>query len=153
MHYIKLKDGHIIKTDSPQFWSEGEQLPKLKGAAEYRKQQIDKLREWLAPGATIYTVIKHVSKSGMSRRISALAVREGEICNISSIVSDVLEWRYNGEGSVVVGGCGMDMGFHLVYSLSSRLFPDGFAVTGEGRNGDTSGHDKDGGYALKQRWL
>ena len=47
----------------------------------------------------------------------------------------------------------MDMGFALVYELSRELYPKGFKVAGVGRNGDTSGHDKDGGYALKQRWL
>jgi hypothetical protein len=75
----------------------------------------------------------------MSRRITPLIILNGEVANISSIVSDVLEWRYNDEGSVVVGGCGMDMGFHLVYCLSSVLF-----------RGET---EKDAGYALKQRWL
>jgi hypothetical protein len=38
----------------------------------------------------------------------------------------------NGNG-LVVGGCGMDMGFHAVYTLSRILYNDG--------------------YALKQRWL
>ena|ERR1035437_1828097 len=51
------------------------------------------------------------------------------------------------------GGCGMDMGFHLVYNLGRTLFPEGFKVEGRGRNGDASGWDKDGGYALKQRWI
>lgn len=47
----------------------------------------------------------------------------------------------------------MDMGFSVVYNLSSALFPDGFKTTGFGRNGDTSGWDKDGGYKLKQEWI
>ena len=30
---------------------------------------------------------------------------------------------------VGVGGCGMDMGFHLVYTLASVLYKDGYALT------------------------
>src|SRR3990167_5500047 len=63
---------------------------------------------------------------------------------------------------VRVGGCGMDMGFHLVYNLSRVLFPDGFDCIGKDfpandhSNGDRDYKPhthKDGGYALKQRWL
>jgi hypothetical protein len=28
MHYMKTKEGQIIKTDSPQYWNECEKLPK-----------------------------------------------------------------------------------------------------------------------------
>ena len=45
------------------------------------------------------------------------------------------------------------MGFEIVYNLGRKLFHDGFKVEGRGRNGDMSGHDNDGGYALKHRWL
>ena len=82
----------------------------------------------------------------------------------------------------------MDMGFHLVYSLSYALWPDGFGCVGAGcpsndhsngdrdytphgptdANGDPEDRDpgpgeardglvrhwhRDGGYALRQRWL
>jgi hypothetical protein len=68
-----------------------------------------------------------------------------------------------GDG-LIVGGCGMDMGYHLVYALSHRLWPDGFDCIGPGcpsndhSNGDrdyTPGHrhHADGGYCLKHRWL
>jgi hypothetical protein len=52
-----------------------------------------------------------------------------------------------------VSGCGMDMGFAVVHELGRALFPEGFKVEGVGRNGDTSGWDRDGGYALKHRWI
>lgn len=55
--------------------------------------------------------------------------------------------------AVKIGGCGMDMGFHIAYELGRVLFPEGFKVDGVGRNGDTSGWDNDGGYALYQRWM
>lgn len=52
-------------------------------------------------------------------------------------------------------GCGMDMGFDLVYTLGRCLYPKGFKLPKgkRGRNGDKSGFDNDGGYALNQIWL
>jgi len=43
----------------------------------------------------------------------------------------------NGQRVLRVGGCGMDMGFHIVYSLSLALY----------------GSANDGGYTLSQEWL
>jgi hypothetical protein len=51
---------------------------------------------------------------------------------------------------VKVAGCGMDMGFHLIYSLSYALFPKGTDAPHGTRNGVP---DSDGGYALKHEWL
>lgn len=59
-------------------------------------------------------------------------------------------------------GCGMDVGFSLVYNLGWVLFPNGFECVGERcpsndhSNGDrdySPHHHSDGGYALRQRWL
>lgn len=78
---------------------------------------------------------------------------------------------------VVMGGIGMNMCFEAVYNLGRVLFPEGFGVEGRtragtkvrardpeqakrmkglgatfrGRNGDESGWDTDGGYALDYR--
>jgi hypothetical protein len=78
-----------------------------------------------------------------------------------------------------VSGCGMDMCHHVVYTLGRKLWPEGFGVEGNypngskgrptsremagkavaagatfyGRNGDKSGWDNDGGYALNQERL
>jgi hypothetical protein len=156
-YYLKTIDGTIIATDSPQYWTECAKLTQKEGQAAYHKQQCAKLRKWLKPGSTVYTVLRYVSSPGMSRRISCLiTLKDGSIMDISGYVGDVIGSRRNEkDGSLIVSGCGMDMGFHVVYSLSRRLFPDGFKLPkGKmGRNGDTSGHDKDGGYALNQRWL
>ncbi|AFU86493.1 hypothetical protein D869_gp090 [Caulobacter phage CcrRogue] len=51
---------------------------------------------------------------------------------------------------IKVGGCGMDMGFHLVYSLGRTLWPNGTKKPHGSRNGEP---DRDGGYALKHSWL
>lgn len=120
---------------------------------------VNQLRAILKPGDTVTTECAHVSKSGMMRMLRLFVKDETEgLRNITTTVADALGENATdrpgfGYRVLKVTGCGMDMGFATVYSLSRVLFPDGFAVEGRGRNGDTSGHDNDGGYALKQRWL
>jgi hypothetical protein len=160
-----------------------------------RNESLAMLRGMLCPGDTVFVSVKHVARSGMSRIIQPRVIRpdaEGngrgvDVRFIGWHVAKVLGWRYDREHEgIKVHGCGMDMGFHLVYSLSYVLFPDGFGekcwdcsfrpdtkeeaaqsltlapdeiargVTPHrfrGRNGDTSGWDEDGGYALKHQWI
>jgi len=124
-----------------------------------KQEAIAKLRKWLKPGDTVYTILRHVSKSGMSREIGVVILKgKGETVDlhpnflIATACGDKLNTRGDG---IKVSGCGMDMGFHLVYNLGRVLFPKGFKLPKgrHGRNGDTSGYDQDGGYALTQRWL
>lgn len=126
---------------------------------KYSKEQVERSRAYLLdtlkinPGDTIYTKVNHVSRSGMSRNISVYVMRDNSPVDISTSAATVLGNPIAGDGGVKMVGCGMDMGFALVYDLSWRLFPEGFKVVGIGRNGDKSGFDKDGGYAMQQRWL
>lgn len=95
---------------------------------------------------TAYTVLTNVSRSGMSRRIKVIVLDKDKLDgqpharNVSHLVAELLGFRYNrDEQSVVVSGCGMDMGFHLIYSLSCALFASDSAT--------------DAGYVIEQRWL
>ena len=115
-----------------------------------KDEAIKVLRDDLKPGDTINCILRHVSKSGMSRSISLLK-GDSDITYFAALAMGKKIDQKN--GGIKIGGCGMDMGFHLVYNLGWCLFPEGFKVEGRGRNGDMSGWDKDGGYALKQRWL
>lgn len=118
-----------------------------------RDECITRLRETLKPGQTVYTNLKHVSRSGMQREIGMHIVEAGEIRWITGLAARAMGDRIGARDGIVIGGCGMDMGFALVYNLGRTLFPAGFKVEGRGRNGDTSGWDNDGGYALKHRWI
>jgi len=152
-----------------------------------RQEAITELRGMLAPGMEVVCILRHVSRSGMVRDISPHIIQNGQIRSIAWNVAKALDLPLkdsNGSNAVRVGGCGMDMGFHLVYNLGRVLFPDGFGLEHwketpdgghfgycrpptrddvcllqgkgfvcRGRNGDTSGWDDDGGYALKCRWL
>jgi len=101
-----------------------------------KQEQIARLREWFPKGSTVHTILRHVSYSGMSRDISVLGAWIDDNGKVSFIhpnysISKVLGWTLktkNGSDTIRVGGCGMDMGFHLVYSLSSALYGDGYAL-------------------------
>ena len=92
------------------------------------------LRDMLPPGATVYTRIEHVSRSGMSRDVRVYAVRDGGIESITGLVASALAMpRRDAHGDWVlrIGGCGFDAGFHVVYELASVLYPEGFGCVGE----------------------
>lgn len=122
---------------------------KLKPTPEELKQRTETLKKWLeAADYKVYTDVIHASKSGMSRNIAAyigiINDRTGkpEIKSISWYIAQILDWPLadKGKHAVKVGGCGMDMGFHLIYCLSCVLY----------RNEEKKG---DAGYKLKQEWL
>jgi hypothetical protein len=119
------------------------------------------LRKMLRPGDTVHTIVRHVSRSGMSRRIDLYLARKGELVYLSGWAAKALGERRHRDGGIVVGGCGMDMGFHLVYNLSSVLWPKGFRCAGK-RCQSNDHHNRvepmpkvhqSGGYALRQEWI
>lgn len=104
-------------------------VPNLKEKQE--AEAIVHLREILNPGDTIYTVLRHVSRSGMSRGIDCymMAKDGGEPTWITAYVGHAIgspqsmkDWRE--QRGLRVEGCGMDMGFHVVNSLSCVIFPE-----------------------------
>ena len=112
---------------------------------------IDKLRELLKPGDVIYTTLNHVSRSGMMRVIDLRVMRNNEPLRISWSVAQAIGYTYNTKyEGVRIDGCGTDMGFSLVYTLGSVLWPDGTPEPHGTRNGEP---DTCGGYALRQRWM
>ena len=123
----------------------------------------EKLLELLSPGDTVYTILRHVSRSGVSRVIDLLVMSEGSPRSISGYAAEVCNNKLDRDRwGVKISGAGMDMGFALVYELSYNLFRDGFTCIGEDcpandhLNGDRdySPHPhSDPGYALKQRWI
>lgn len=132
------------ETDTP--------ITRAEGEAAQREEAKVYLRKLLKPGMLVYTILNHRSASGMSRSISlAIGGKKGEIIKLDFLIA-----RANGEhidnkhGGLKVSGCGMDMGFHLVYNLGRTLWPKGTKKPHGSRNGEV---DFDGGYALKHTWL
>lgn len=93
------------------------------------------LLEWFPAGSTMTTLLRHVSSSGMSRSISIVHNDQDITWTVARFLGEPLD----SHGGIRVDGCGMDMGFHLVYSLSRKLYRNAL--------------DTDAGYAISQRWL
>jgi hypothetical protein len=103
------------------------------------------LEEYLTDTRTVYTILRSVSASGMTRHISLVVpgmdnAGKPALFDITYHASKVLGDKLsdkNGHRTIKVNGCGMDMGFHLVYNLSTVLF---------------AGQDR-AGYVLSHRWI
>jgi len=90
------------------------------------------LRDFVKPGMVVYTTLRHVSRSGMQRVIDVHVMQDNEPRWIGYMAAKALGDRYDDKRQgIVVGGCGMDMGFSIAYNLSRYLFPD-FGCVGEG---------------------
>jgi hypothetical protein len=138
-----------------------------------RHKAADQLRDGygLEPGSVVLTLLRHVSRSGMTRDISVyLPDPDGGIpANVSGLVARATGNRFGPDRDAVrIGGAGMDMGFALVYDLSRVMFRDGFHCTGTmdcpandhvndrdwtGKGHTTDRVHSDPGYALVQRWM
>lgn len=102
---------------------------KLSKAAQLkldRDYAVEKLLEhYLRPGSIVYTLRRRISSSGLSQDISLYVVNENKLENITYYAAHALGERlYDIEGHRAIRqqGGGMDMGFNLVYNLSSVLF-------------------------------
>lgn len=101
-------------------------------------QTMDELRK-LPKDTKIYTILRRVSSSGMSRIIDMFYIQKNQHISIHFNTDKVFNYKrqnHNQEMGYRVNGCGMDMGFHLVNSLSYSVSSD----------------NKDG-YYFKQEWV
>lgn len=97
-----------------------------------RENAIAFLKGIVNEGDTVYTVIRGVSASGMSRSMDLFVVRNNQILRITSRVVDAIGGSWDKKRCCLrVSGCGMDMGFAVVYDLASVLFQDGYKLRQE----------------------
>jgi hypothetical protein len=114
----------------------------LRGITDQELAREELLKEYFngQERATVYTILRRISSSGMTRHISLKIAQGGEIYDITYTAALALGDKLHsvdGFNTIKVNGAGMDMGFHLVYSLSSVLF---------------HGQDR-AGYKIAQRWM
>ena len=156
-----MKTATTTKTTKP--------ITKKQQAVNERNEAIERLHEWIKPGDTVYCILRHRSSSGMSRRISFAVSRDGSIVSIDWLIARALNYQIHEHGGLKVSGCGMDMGFHVVYNLSRTMFRDGFTCIGQkpedrrrycpsndhsnGARDYTPHNHSDGGYALRSEWI
>lgn len=103
-----------------------------------RQEAIEQLRGMIKPGDTVYTILRHVSRSGMTRGIDVYTLEDNKPVWITAYVGKAIDqpqpmdyWRKS--MGLKIGGCGMDMGFHVVNSLSYALYGKGYQCLGDGK--------------------
>lgn len=117
----------------------------LKGVTDKELSKERLLSDYLKDTKTVYTVLRGASSSGLTQYVSLMVPgldHEGkpELYNITWHASNVLGDKLhdkNGHRVIKLQGGGMDLGFHVVYSLSSVLY---------------AGQDR-AGYVLSHRWI
>jgi hypothetical protein len=116
-------------------------LTKKQAREQEQESARERLREMMEGDdrPVIGTILRHCSASGMSRDIS-LYYKDTNITYLAGVAMGDNVRSSNGFNAIRVQGCGMDMGFHLVYGLSITLFCAGK-------------YDHNSAYKLKQRWL
>lgn len=115
-------------------------------------EAVTELRRLVKEGENVYTSLRQVSANGMSRHIFCFVALKGNenskgkpyIRNITHLVGYALGYKVSEKtGALVVGGCGMDMGYHIVSSLASKL---GYTKKGGAQSAGNC-------YGLSHSWL
>jgi len=115
----------------------------MKQVIDKEKEETKKrLKKLLRKGHyKVYCKLNHVSRSGMLRYIDFYTIVDDRPVYLTGYIDKVTSYKrapYNAryEG-LKVEGCGMDMGFAVVYDLSQTLY----------------GTKHDQAYKLSHRWL
>lgn len=120
-----------------------------------RAESRARLLELLPKGTTVWVVCRAVSASGLRRYLDLYTFAPHEEYGVTKIyltyhVANLLGYSLSPRSNSVKGdcliaeGCGMDMGFHVVHSLS-------YALHGHD-NHDGEGFERSG-YTLRQEWI
>jgi len=148
--FLELSGGTIIETAFPNMYgADAKPLTQKEGRAKRQEHALRDLRLLLDPSSTVYTILRHTSASGMSRRLDVFFMLENEPHRITNTVAHAIGYTLR-ENQIVVNGCGTDAGFSVVYNIGRAIWPDGTPEPHGTRNGQP---DSDGGYALKHRWM
>ena len=103
-----------------------------------RTNAIERLRAILPPGSTVYTILRHVSRSGMSRRIDVYALdrepatalfHDGKpwMRYLSGMVSHATGIRFSAKGGaredcgLVLNGCGYSQSDEIVDRIEEAI--------------------------------
>jgi hypothetical protein len=122
-------------------------MGKMTKAAKLEQEDaITQLRGFMTAGSKMYTLVRNVARSGMSRTISCYHVDGGDVRDMTWLVGRALGYTRAKDGGLKVPGCGMDMGFHLANSLS-------YALHGMPKDHPEGIDGHRAGYTIKHEWL
>jgi hypothetical protein len=73
---------------------------------------------------TVYCIVGHVAKSGMSRDIRFYVVTEGELVSLTWAIATIIDAKMHDAG-LRIGGCGMDMRFAVLDAMARKMWGAG----------------------------
>jgi len=90
-----------------------------------RAEAIESLKESLKPGDTVYTILRSVSASGMSRCLDVISISNNQPFRLTWDAAIALEQTYDRRRDAIrVSGCGLDVGYAVASRLAEKLFGD-----------------------------
>jgi hypothetical protein len=120
--FVELESGLVFETSHPEWHTGGKILSNDEGKRKQKDYAFTQLKNTLKQGDTVF-----------------------KPRYLTGWIAHAMGYKLHKDGGVVIKGGGMDMGFHVVYCLSRRLFPEGFK--------NEINEIRDGGYALRHEWI
>jgi len=96
-----------------------------------RAEALDNLRTWMPRGSTVYLVLRHRSRGGMTREIGVVVFQGQTVLHMNAAIAEAFGYRIGKRDGVIVRGCGMDMGFALVSRIAVALHDEQRALKHE----------------------
>lgn len=101
-------------------------MSKMKNTIRESEARDYLLANYINPSTKLLIIIKHVSGSGMTRRMKVFIGdgkgKSSHITDITYYIADLCNLRVNDKG-LKIQGCGMDMTFWLADYITSKLWP------------------------------
>lgn len=136
MVYYRTPDNYVYEIESTGILAKDwatkyTKLSPSEGKAAYRQQSVDRLKSLIQQASavlkpdnsdpTVFSVVRSVAKSGMTRHIDFFLIVDGQLLCITGDISAVLGIRIAKTGGLFVQGCGMDMAYHIVDSVQRSI--------------------------------
>ena len=107
-------------------------MSKIKLTAEEKKHIVEeaklRLDNLINKGDTIYSIVKHTSTSDRTRSIAFYIVKDNEIMDITWYISQAFDYPMHKSGGLNISGSSMDLGFHVVETISRIKFNESYAI-------------------------
>lgn len=110
------------------------------------------LAKVIRPGDTVYILQKYKSRTSIDRSIAVLVIHEGKIKNVSALVSEALNAKWDGEHEGVVTHDSYNLLFNLSTTLHGTMGAGSFSYS-EGKAPDPTSYCYAPGKSFKSEYI
>lgn len=96
-----------------------------------KQEAIEDMRRFFPRGSTVYTICRHVAKSGMLAAYSLVGFVDGSDVHPNYSAHVVTGRRlkdYNGHAAIIARGCGYDRAGSIVEDIAREVYGDAQAL-------------------------